>query len=923
MEALDKRDIASLPPWARKMYQEAWEEAKKRANLSLLSEYQSDPVRFGNEVLGHHYYPDVERVMNSVVKNPVTVVKSATGVGKSYSAADIALWWFTVYDDAEVYITAAPPIENLKNLLWGKMMYTVRTHRDLFKKYTQRELELIRNDISAIHGVTIPMTGTREERIAKFCMDAEDTFELYDGSIVKFSELINKDIPVSSIDENFRRNWSGATFFDNGVQLVYEIIFEDGDLVRRTGQHPLYAGWDIRQNYNLKQGRSRYRVNQEGWVNVENLHEGYAVLSPDSTNYNFGNEELDDRKLQFLAYMIGDGCFIGKRNVSRLQFTQSRNEQLEDFLYILDELGAKYTLSNRSQYNWVCVSTFDSRLIGFISQCGLLGKGSSEKFIPEIIFKLKKEQVALFLNKLFSTDGWACLTNKAEIGYASKSRQLVFDIQRLLRRFGIRAIVKQKVVSWKHDEQFKSGIYWNLYLNHSVDVIRFVEQIGIFGKEEAVKQCYEYAENVQWIKGNWRFDKPDYRWKKIISIKIIGYKPTVGIHVGGDNTFLTSLVEHNSGKHAPHLLFIVDEGDAVPDEIYEGIDGCMSGGLARLLVMFNPKAQQGPVYQMEQEQRAHIIGLSALNHPNVLSGNDIIPGAVTREVIVRRINQWTRPAVEGENPSETRKFEVPDFLIGTVATSLQGIPYPPLKGGMRVIMESAFSYKVCGKYPEQGENQLISAEAINLARLRWDNYVAEHGEVPPNVRPKLGLDIAEYGQDFNAPILRYGNFVPRVEKIWQGVDPTVSGEKAAEICSKHNVDMLYVDGTGYGSSVAPQVSKIKPKPSPNLRCISVKVAEKPDPSIVSELGEFFQLRDQLWWACREWIRTEEAMLPPEPMMTEELLTPTYRIDDRGKIHMMDKDTMREKLKRSPNYADALVLTFVPASRAKVRMLKGD
>ena len=65
------------------------------------------------------------------------------------------------------------------------------------------------------------------------------------------------------------------------------------------------------------------------------------------------------------------------------------------------------------------------------------------------------------------------------------------------------------------------------------------------------------------------------------------------------------------------------------------------------------------------------------------------------------------------------------------------------------------------------------------------------------------------------------------------------------------------------------------------------------------------------------------MLPPEPMLLEELMTPTYRIDDRGKIHMMDKDTMREKLKRSPNYADALILTFVPAERARIVMLSGE
>jgi hypothetical protein len=47
------------------------------------------------------------------------------------------------------------------------------------------------------------------------------------------------------------------------------------------------------------------------------------------------------------------------------------------------------------------------------------------------------------------------------------------------------------------------------------------------------------------------------------------------------------------------------------------------------------------------------------------------------------------------------------------------------------------------------------------------------------------------------------------------------------------------------------------------------------------------------------------------------MTPTYRINDRGRIQILDKDSMREKLKRSPNYADALVLTFIPAERARI------
>ena len=81
------------------------------------------------------------------------------------------------------------------------------------------------------------------------------------------------------------------------------------------------------------------------------------------------------------------------------------------------------------------------------------------------------------------------------------------------------------------------------------------------------------------------------------------------------------------------------------------------------------------------------------------------------------------------------------------------------------------------------------------------------------------------------------------------------------------------------------------------------------PTRATEEGEFAQLRDQLWWMCREWLRTDPgAMLPPDEQLLEELAAPTYSVKG-GKVKVMDKKTMREILKRSPDRADALCLTF--------------
>jgi len=359
-----------------------------------------------------------------------------------------------------------------------------------------------------------------------------------------------------------------------------------------------------------------------------------------------------------------------------------------------------------------------------------------------------------------------------------------------------------------------------------------------------------------------------------------------------------------SGKHAPNLLFGFDEGDAVPDEPYKGAEGCMSGGFVRMLIMFNPKQKLGAAYRMIRDNRANVVYLSAFNHPNVITGEDIIPGAVTREATVRRINQWTRPLAEGEN-IDSECYKLPDFLVGAVAKSQSGVGFPPLKAGYYKIMEPAFSYMVLGRYPAKGSNQLISEEWVSKARARWDAYVSENGERPPQgSMAVMGLDVAEFGADLNSACFRYGGWVERF-LIWGGVDTIVTGDRAVNEYKKRNVIRANIDATGVGTGVAPYMRR------EDCFADSIKVASSPT-EVLTELGEFKILRDQLWWACREWLRTDPgAMLPPDEELIEELCTPTYD-EYNGKIRVMDKETMRELLKRSPNKADSLCLTFAPS-----------
>lgn len=371
-----------------------------------------------------------------------------------------------------------------------------------------------------------------------------------------------------------------------------------------------------------------------------------------------------------------------------------------------------------------------------------------------------------------------------------------------------------------------------------------------------------------------------------------------------------------SGKHAPNLLFVVDEGDAVPEEVYKGIESCASGGNFKLLIMFNPRDKSGPVYQKEIHHQANVVELSAYRHPNVITGKDVVPGAVTREVTARRINEWTRVLAPGEKPNNNC-MEVPEFLVGTVAKAFDGKEYPPLPGGVRLVEQPEYWYMVEGQYPAQGSRQLINEVWISDARARHDVYKAQYGDAPPlGVHPILGGDMADFGADSNIICKRYGGYVaPFI--FWQGMDIISSADRIYEEYFRSDADSAMIDSNGVGAGVVPTMARRARKENKSLVVWGVKAMEKPSPLIKSELGEFKILRDQLWWALREWLRTDPgAMLPNDITLLEELRIVTYDIPGNGKIMVMDKERMREVLHRSPDRSDALCLTFYPFQRAR-------
>jgi replicative DNA helicase len=183
-------------------------------------------------------------------------------------------------------------------------------------------------------------------------------------------------------------------------------------------------------------------------------------------------------------------------------------------------------------------SNSDNTLLFWLRSIGLAEYTAHHKFVPDFIFTLQKHLVALFLNRLFATDGWASVlsSGQAQLGFASVSKKLICQVQHLLLRFGIIARLKHRAVKYKQERREA----WQLDITDAKSISIFITEIGIFGKEVAIEEVREalttkkYQTNRDlipisvWV--NLNIARGDESWKSV-AIRA-GITGNSNIHVG-------------------------------------------------------------------------------------------------------------------------------------------------------------------------------------------------------------------------------------------------------------------------------------------------------------------------------------------------------------------------------------------------------
>jgi replicative DNA helicase len=380
------------------------------------------------------------------------------------------------------------------------------------------------------------------------CCHFNTEIVLRDGSICTISELVQrrKDGEIITLGDDWKiRTAKPTDFIDSGVQPVFRVTTRLGRSISTTINHPYLTinGWkplaDLKCGDKIAVPRFLGVFGQETLRPCEVKLLGYLIgdgnISSSNivrfTNNNlaigsdFSNAVLDfspSLKIQMYSYSSSKKAQeyrvviasnfraeqrknLAGRLTSLLSSTWTQ-KRLADSLKVYPSLVNQWVKGNclPSQQNFerLCQvlevqpeqlisqgiltirSNVKNLLVVWLQELDLCGKTAHTKTVPSIIFRLTKEQIALFLNRLWATDGWATVlsSGQSQLGYATVNEKLARQIQHLLLRFGIIASLKKRSV--KYQETRRPA--WQLDITDAKSIQIFIEEIGIFGKEEAL-----------------------------------------------------------------------------------------------------------------------------------------------------------------------------------------------------------------------------------------------------------------------------------------------------------------------------------------------------------------------------------------------------------------------------------------------------
>ena len=294
------------------------------------------------------------------------------------------------------------------------------------------------------------------------CVTGDTRVMLADGSRQPIKSLVGQQPEVLTIDHQGKLATARSDLvWEVGKRHVYRINLASGRSIRCTSEHRLRTLWGWRRVEEIRFG-DRLGV-------VRHLPEPSAQMS------------WSDHALILLGHLVGDGSYIKHQP---LRYTTASEENSEVVREAAESMGSVVKRrEGRGNWHQLLISGNGNRWhpagVGkWLKELGIFGQRSREKTLPNEIFQLPPDQVALFVRHLWATDGSITVARngRVRIYFSTASQQLARDVSDLLLKFGVCARVR-------HVRHPQSEGWFTVDVSGAKDQLVFLERIGAFGTQ--------------------------------------------------------------------------------------------------------------------------------------------------------------------------------------------------------------------------------------------------------------------------------------------------------------------------------------------------------------------------------------------------------------------------------------------------------
>lgn len=199
-----------------------------------------------------------------------------------------------------------------------------------------------------------------------------------------------------------------------------------------------------------------------------------------------------------------------------------------------------------------------------------------------------------------------------------------------------------------------------------------------------------------------------------------------------------------------------------------------------------------------------------------------------------------------------------------------------------------FRVNILGKPPLADQNTLIPPDWVTRA---IDNDEIDEDPDAPTV---AGVDVGR-GGDRSVVIIRQGGVVQHIAQN-ASADLMVIAEWVHGLLTAWSVDHAYVDVGGVGAGVYDRLCQLRPDVTP-----VVAQGESCDKT------RYFNKRSEMYLRLRDAFERMAIKIPKHEDLVNELSSLQYEPEQKCKI--LSKKEIRKKLGYSPDYADALALSY--------------